>query len=53
MIGVCCQDTYTASLDQAVRTYLWDALDDPTRKLYLSIESDPTAAQDGVSGRIF
>jgi hypothetical protein len=43
----------TASLDQAVRTYLWDALDDSTRKLYLSIESDPTAAQDGVWGRIF
>ena len=43
----------TAALDQAVRTFLWDALDDSTRKLYLSIESDPTVAQDGVWTRIF
>jgi hypothetical protein len=43
----------TAALDHAVRVYLYDALDDSTRKLYLSMESDPTAAQDGVWTRIF
>ena len=34
----------TAALDQAVRVHLYDALDASTRKLYLSVESDPTAA---------
>ena len=43
----------SAALDQAVRDHLYDTLDDSTRKLYLSIESDPTAAQDGVWTRIF
>ena len=43
----------TAALDQAVRVHLYDTLDDSTRKLYLSVESDPTAAQDGVWTRIF
>ena len=38
----------TAALDNAVRAFVYDTLDDSTRKLYLSIESDPTAAQDGV-----
>ena len=45
--------TATASLNHAVTEYLWDALDDSTRKLYLSIEEDPTAAPDGVWTRIF
>ena len=43
----------TASLDRAVHTFLWDALDDSTRKLYLTIREDPTAAPDGIWARIF
>jgi len=43
----------TASLDRAVNTYLWVALDDSTRKLYLTIREDPTAAPDGTWARIF
>jgi hypothetical protein len=43
----------TASLDRAVNDYLWDALDDSTRKLYLTIREDPTAAPDGTWIRIF
>jgi hypothetical protein len=43
----------TASLDRAVNTFLWDALDDSSRKLYLTIREDPTAAPDGTWARIF
>ena len=43
----------TASLDRAVHKFLWDALDDSTRKLYLTIREDPTAAPDGTWARIF
>ena len=43
----------TASLDRAVHKFLWDALDDSTRKLYLTIREDPTAAPDGIWARIF
>jgi hypothetical protein len=43
----------TASLDRAAHKFLCDALDDSTRKLYLTIREDPTAAPDGTWARIF
>jgi hypothetical protein len=43
----------SAALDLAVKDHLFDVLDDSTRKLYLSIESDPSNVDDGVWNRIF
>ena len=43
----------TTALDLTVKKCLFDMLDDSTRKLYLTIREDPTAAPDGTWARIF
>ena len=43
----------SAALDLTVREYLFDVLDDSTRKLYNSVASDPSNVEDGVWNRIF
>jgi hypothetical protein len=43
----------SAALDLAVKDHLFDVLDDSTRKLYLSIESDPSNVDEYVWNRIF
>ena len=43
----------TAALDLAVKDYLYDMLDDSTRKLCSTVTLDPLNAEDGVWNRIF
>ena len=43
----------SAELNLTVREYLFDILDDSTRKLYNSVASDPLNVEDGVWDRIF